>query len=86
MLEKQNAEMGLMPVPDDEAGLYGYTDENRHMVECFRTGKTPIELSSTASPSSRYSMALYKSAEEGRPFTPTRRTSPTMCLLVACGL
>lgn len=38
LLEKQNSEQGLMPVIDDEAGLYGYTDENRHMVEAFRCG------------------------------------------------
>ena len=33
MVEKQNAEQGLMPVLEDEAGIYGYTDEDRHMVE-----------------------------------------------------
>jgi len=37
-VEKQNAEQGLMPVLEDEAGVYGYTDENRHMVEAFRRG------------------------------------------------
>src|SRR5690606_5344031 len=42
LVEKQNAEQGLMPVVEDEAGIYGYTDENRHMVECFRKGLTPI--------------------------------------------
>ncbi|MGD9737957.1 MAG: Gfo/Idh/MocA family protein [Bauldia sp.] len=66
MLEKQNAEMGLMPVPDDEAGLYGYTDENRHMVECFRTGRPPIETFADGVAVIEILMALYKSAEEGR--------------------
>ncbi|MCW5695613.1 MAG: Gfo/Idh/MocA family oxidoreductase [Bauldia sp.] len=66
MLEKQNAEMGLMPVPDDEAGVYGYTDENRHMVECFRTGRTPIETFADGVAVIEILMALYKSAEEGR--------------------
>lgn len=66
MLEKQNAEMGLMPVPDDEAGLYGYTDENRHMVECFRSGRTPIETFADGVAVIEILMALYKSAEEGR--------------------
>jgi predicted dehydrogenase len=36
LVEKQNAEQGLMPVLEDEPGVYGYTGENRHMVECFR--------------------------------------------------
>ncbi len=43
LVEKQNAEQGLMPVLADEAGIYGYTDENRHMVECFRSGQRPSE-------------------------------------------
>ena len=43
LIEKQNAEQGLMPALEDEAGVYGYTSENRHMVECFRTGATPSE-------------------------------------------
>ena len=38
LVEKQNAEQGLMPVLDDEAGIYGYTLENRHFVEAFRNG------------------------------------------------
>ena len=28
---------------EDEEGVYGYTGENRHMVECFRKGETPME-------------------------------------------
>src|SRR5690242_14649824 len=43
LVEKQNAEQGLMPVLEDEAGIYGYTLENRHMVECLRTGRQPME-------------------------------------------
>jgi predicted dehydrogenase len=39
LVEKQNAEQGLMPVLEDEEGIYGYTGENRHMVECFRKGE-----------------------------------------------
>ena len=41
MVEKQNAEQGLMPFVADEAVTYGYTDENRHMVEAFLDGKQP---------------------------------------------
>ena len=42
LVEKQNAEH-LIPVIEDEAGIYGYTDENRHMVEAFRSGENPAE-------------------------------------------
>ena len=32
-----------MPVLEDEPGIYGYTNENRHMVDAFRKGQTPME-------------------------------------------
>lgn len=66
LVEKQNAETGLMPVLEDEAGVYGYTDENRHMVEAFRKGETPIETFTDGVAVIEMLMALYKSAEEGR--------------------
>jgi predicted dehydrogenase len=66
LVEKQNAEQGLMPVLEDEAGVYGYTNENRHMVECFRTGKKPIETFDDGLAVIEILMALYRSAELGR--------------------
>ncbi len=39
LVEKQNAEIGLMPVVADEAGEYGYIAENRHMVQSFLKGR-----------------------------------------------
>src|SRR3546814_12944467 len=66
LVEKQNAEQGLMPVLEDEAGVYGYTDENRHMVECFRSGETPMETFADGVEVVRMLMALYRSAETGR--------------------
>jgi predicted dehydrogenase len=66
LVEKQNAEQGLMPVLDDEASIYGYVDENRHMVECFRKGQTPSETFADGVAVVEILMALYKSAEEGR--------------------
>lgn len=66
MLEKQNAEQGLMPVVEDEAGTYGYVGENRHMVDCFRHGRRPIETFEDGVEVVRMIMALYKSAETGR--------------------
>lgn len=66
LIEKQNAEQGLMPVVEDEAGIYGYTDENRHFVECFRTGRRPLETFEDGLEVVRLLMALYRSAETGR--------------------
>ena len=66
LIEKQNAEQGLMPVVEDEAGIYGYTDENRHFVECFRTGRKPLETFEDGLEVVRLLMALYRSAETGR--------------------
>ena len=65
-MEKQNAEQGLMPALEDEAGVYGYTSENRHMVECFRTGATPSETFRDGLAVTEILMALYRSAELGR--------------------
>ena len=69
LVEKQNAEQGLMPVLDDETGIYGYTDENRHMVECFRQGRMPVETFADGVGVVEMLMGLYKSAEEGRVVT-----------------
>jgi predicted dehydrogenase len=66
LVEKQNAEQGLMPVLEDEAGIYGYTAENRHMVEAFRTGKRPAETFHDGVAVVEMLMALYRSAELGR--------------------
>ncbi|KQZ82845.1 dehydrogenase [Mesorhizobium sp. Root157] len=65
LVEKQNAEQGLMPVLEDEPGIYGYTDENRHMVECFRKGEKPIETFEDGLGVVEMLMGLYRSAEIG---------------------
>lgn len=65
LVEKQNAEQGLMPVLEDEAGVYGYTDENRHMVEHFRRGETPAETFHDGLGVVEMLMGLYLSAETG---------------------
>jgi predicted dehydrogenase len=66
LVEKQNAEQGLMPVLDDEAGIYGYTLENRHFVERFRHGEMPVETFHDGLAVVHMLMALYRSAELGR--------------------
>ncbi|ARA94370.1 MAG: gfo/Idh/MocA family oxidoreductase [Bacteroidetes bacterium] len=41
LVEKQNAEQGLMPIVGNEAAEYGYEDENRHFARCFLDGRQP---------------------------------------------
>jgi len=66
LVEKQNAEMGLMPVLANEPAAYGYDAENRHMVECFRRGERPRETFEDGLEVTRLLMAAYMSAELGR--------------------
>ena len=54
-----------MPVVEDEHSTYGYTAENRHMVECFRAGKRPTETFEDGVAVMEILMALYRSAEIG---------------------
>lgn len=66
LVEKQNAEQGLMPVLEDEAGIYGYIGENRHMVACFRRNIPPLETFHDGVEVVRIIIGLYRSAELGR--------------------
>lgn len=66
LVEKQNAEQGLMPVVDDEAAAYGYEGENRYFVSCFLEGKQPEENFYDGLEVSQLLMTAYMSAEEGR--------------------
>ncbi|MFN3387749.1 MAG: Gfo/Idh/MocA family protein [Allosphingosinicella sp.] len=66
LVEKQNAERGLMPVLEDEAAAYGYVHENRHFVEAFRRGAMPEETFADGVAVVAMLMALYRSAELGR--------------------
>ena len=65
LVEKQNAEQGLMPLIEDEALTYGYTHEDRHMVDAFRAGRAPQESMTDGLEVSRLLMAAYLSAETG---------------------
>jgi predicted dehydrogenase len=42
LVEKQNAEVGLMPVVAQEPAAYGYEAENRHFVRAFLNDETPM--------------------------------------------
>lgn len=64
LIEKQNAESGLMPVVSDEASEYGYVGENRHMVQSFLSGKRPEENFEDGLNVTELLMAAYMSAEQ----------------------
>jgi predicted dehydrogenase len=65
LVEKQNAELGLMPVVTDEHAAYGYVDENRHMVQAFLKGERPRENFDDGVNVTELLMAAYLSAETG---------------------
>ena len=66
LIEKQNAELGLMPVIADEPGTYGYSDQNRHMIQSFLDQKRPRENFEDGVRVSALLMAAYMSAEQER--------------------
>lgn len=69
LVEKQNSEQGSMPIVEDEAASYGYTAEDRHMVQAFQSGKRPSETFADGVAVTEILMALYRSAELGRSVT-----------------
>ena len=66
LVEKQNSESGIMPVVSSETDVYGYTAENRHMVESFLAGKRPQENFDDGLDVTRLLMAAYMSAEKSK--------------------
>jgi predicted dehydrogenase len=63
LVEKQNAESGLMPVLAGEAAAYGYEGENRHFVRAFLHGIKPALTFEDGLEVVELLMAAYKSAE-----------------------
>lgn len=66
MVEKQNAEQGLMPIVGDEAVSYGYTAENATFSSAFLRGEQPAESLDNGLDVVKLLMAAYKSAETGQ--------------------
>jgi predicted dehydrogenase len=66
LVEKQNAEVGLMPVVSSEEVEYGYTDEDRHMVLAFLDGRRPDENFDDGVNVTELLMTAYMSAEQER--------------------
>ncbi|MBW3554077.1 MAG: Gfo/Idh/MocA family oxidoreductase [Gemmatimonadetes bacterium] len=66
LVEKQNAEMGLMPVVADEPVAYGYQGEDRHFARAFLGLEEPLLTFRDGLEVVEILMAAYRSAEEGR--------------------
>lgn len=66
LVEKQNAEMGLMPVVANEPAAYGYENEDRHFVRVFLGKEKPLLTFHDGVEVVRLLMAAYRSAEERR--------------------
>ena len=66
LVEKQNAEMGVMPVVATEAAAYGYEAEDRHFVRAFLGRERPALTFDDGVEVAKLLMTAYQSAEEGR--------------------
>ncbi|HET9440540.1 MAG TPA: Gfo/Idh/MocA family oxidoreductase [Longimicrobiales bacterium] len=66
LVEKQNAETGVMPVVPDEAAAYGYEAEDRHFVRVFLGKEAALLDFEDGLEVVRVLMAAYRSAESGR--------------------
>jgi predicted dehydrogenase len=73
LVEKQNAEMGQMPIVANEAAAYGYEAEDRHFVRAFLKNERPALTFQDGLDVVCILMAGYLSAEQGRTidFPPT---------------
>jgi predicted dehydrogenase len=66
LVEKQNAEIGLMPVVPAEAVTYGYEAENRHFARAFLGKEEPRLTFDDGVGVVEVLMTAYRSAEEER--------------------
>jgi predicted dehydrogenase len=66
LVEKQNAEQGLMPYVGNEASEYGYEDENRSFIQSFLKGEQPEEGFHAGLEVTELLMTAYMSAEQER--------------------
>jgi predicted dehydrogenase len=66
LVEKQNAEQGLMPVVASETTEYGYENQNRYFATCFLDGKQPELNCYDGLEVTELLMTAYLSAEEER--------------------
>jgi predicted dehydrogenase len=66
LVEKQNAEIGQMPVVPSEPVAYGYEGEDRHFVNVFLGKEEPLLTWDDGLEVVQLLMTAYQSAEEGR--------------------
>ncbi|MDA1081377.1 MAG: Gfo/Idh/MocA family oxidoreductase [Gemmatimonadetes bacterium] len=66
LVEKQNAEQGVMPVVPEEYGAYGYTNEDRHFVRVFLGKEKPLLTWDDGVEVVKMLMTAYQSAEQGK--------------------
>jgi predicted dehydrogenase len=66
LVEKQNADVGLMPLVPNEASEYGYERENRSYVRAFLKGEEPELTFREGVEVMELLMTAYMSAEQGR--------------------
>jgi predicted dehydrogenase len=66
LVEKQNAEVGLMPVVASEAVAYGYEAEDRHFVRAFLGLEAPRLTFDDGLEVVQILMTAYQSAEQGK--------------------
>jgi len=86
LVEKQNAEQGLMPVLGNEAAEYGYESQDRYFVQCFLDGKQPEESFHDGLEITELLMTAYMSAEQERTIEFRPDGLETFVPLVAQGL
>ena len=66
LVEKQNAEIGMMPVVPAEAVAYGYEGEDRHFVRAFLGKEEPLVTFDDGLEVVTMLMSAYQSAEQER--------------------
>jgi predicted dehydrogenase len=66
LVEKQNAEQGLMPLVGNESAEYGYEAENRFFTRCFLDGIQPDQDFRAGLEVTELLMTCYMSAEQER--------------------
>jgi predicted dehydrogenase len=66
LVEKQNAEQGVMPVVPEEYLAYGYTNEDRHFVRVFLGQEEPLLTWDDGVEVVKMLMTAYQSAEQGK--------------------
>jgi predicted dehydrogenase len=66
LVEKQNAETGVMPVVPMEPAVYGYEGEDRHFVRAFLGKEEPLLTFDDGVDVVAMLMTAYQSAEQGR--------------------